>query len=308
MVPSRIDHTLTRGVVSVREAGGAGGTPDGGRPSPEDAEGGRRGFSPGAPALWLEHVSARYPRATYPALEGVSLRIELGRVAALLGANGSGKSTLLRVAAGLLDATAGDVRILGRDVRRFDRRELARTVAIVPQTATVALGFNVREVVAMGRAPHQGGRMRERDEDRTAIERALAQCDLANLVDRRVDELSGGEQRRVALARALAQSPRLLFLDEPAAFLDVRHRLDLHELLAQIASAEQLACVVAMHELDAAAHLANQVLLLRAGRIVAAGSPEEVMTPARLREAFDVEIEVSVHVPSRRKQFFVVSR
>jgi iron complex transport system ATP-binding protein len=265
-------------------------------------EGGRE------PALWLEHVSARYPRAPYLALEDASLHVEEGRVAALLGANGSGKSTLLRVAAGLLEPSSGYVRILARDMREFDRRELARIVAIVPQMSTVALGFRVRQVVAMGRAPHQGRWMREREEDRARIDRALEQCDLARLAHRRVEELSGGEQRRVALARALAQEPRVLLLDEPSAFLDLRHRLDLHDLLAQIASVDRIACIVAMHELDAAARIATQVLMLRAGHVVGAGSPEEVMTPERLRQTFDVEVEVSLHARSRQKQFFIVSR
>jgi iron complex transport system ATP-binding protein len=259
-------------------------------------------------AIRLEHVSARYPSASYPALQQVSLCVAPGQVAALLGANGSGKSTLLRVAAGLLAPISGEVHVLGREARGLDRREFARVVAIVPQTCTVALGFRVREVVAMGRAPHQDRWMRERDDDRVAVEEALARCDLTSLADRRVEELSGGEQRRVALARALAQRPRVLLLDEPAAFLDVRHRLDLHNLLAQVTFAERLACVVAMHELDAAAHLATQVLLLRQGRAVAAGTPDEVMTAELLQQAFDVDIEVSMHRASGQKQFFVVSR
>jgi iron complex transport system ATP-binding protein len=260
------------------------------------------------PALRLEHVSARYPHAPYPALEHVDLRVERGQIAILLGANGSGKSTLLRVAAGLLETSAGNVHILGRDIRAYDRRELARVVAIVPQTSAVALGFRVGEVVGMGRAPHQSGWMRERNQDRALVEGALVRCDLTRLADRRVEELSGGEQRRVALARALAQEPSVLLLDEPGAFMDVRHRLDLHDLLDEIASAEKLACVVAMHELDAAAHLATHVLLLREGRVVAAGSPDEVMTAPRLGQTFDVEVEVSVHAPSGQRQFFVVSR
>jgi iron complex transport system ATP-binding protein len=235
----------------------------------------------------------------------VSLRVKPGEVAVLLGANGSGKSTLLRVAAGIIAPSEGQVRALGRDVRGLDRRLLARLVAFVPQSEAVALGFRVREVVAMGRAPHQGGWMREREDDRVAIDEAIARCDLAAHVARRVEELSAGEQRRVALARALAQRPRVLLLDEPAAFLDVRHRLELHDLLAEIAVRDAVACVVAMHELDAAAHLASHVLLLREGRVVAAGAPDEVMTPGRLRETFDADVDVSVHPPSGRRYFVI---
>ncbi len=256
-------------------------------------------------ALSVEHVSARYPRAPYPALENVSLRVAPGEIAVLLGANGSGKSTLLRVAAGIVAPLRGEVRVAGHDVAGLDRRVLARLVAFVPQSESVALGFRVREVVAMGRAPHQDGWMRERSEDRVAIEEAIARCDLAGLAVRRVEELSAGEQRRVALARALAQRPRVLLLDEPAAFLDVRHRLDLHDLLGEVAAREGVACVVAMHELDAAAHLGSQVLLLRGGRVVAAGTPDEVMTPAPLRQAFEAEVDVSVDAVSGRRTFVI---
>lgn len=259
-------------------------------------------------ALDIEHVSALYPRAPYPALQHVSMKVSSGEVMVLLGANGSGKSTLLRLAAGLLAPSEGRVSVNGRDVRDLDRRRLARLVAYVPQSEAVALGFSVREVVAMGRAPHQGRWMRERAEDRVAIEAALAMCDLTRLGARRTEELSGGEQRRVALARALAQRPRVLLLDEPAAFLDVRHRLDLHDLLAEVVERDRLACVVAMHELDAAAHIASHVLLLREGRVVASGAADEVMTPARLREAFDAEVDVGVHAASGRRRFFVVGK
>jgi iron complex transport system ATP-binding protein len=235
------------------------------------------------------------------------MRVGEGEVAVLLGPNGSGKTSLLRVAAGLLDVTEGEVLIFGQPARELDRRRLARLVAFVPQNETVAFGFRVREVVAMGRAPHQGRWMREREQDRAIVDEALARCDLARLETRRVEELSGGEQRRVAVARALAQQPRVLLLDEPAAFLDVRHRLDLHDLLREVVARDRIACVVAVHELDLAAQLAAHVLLLRDGRIVAAGSPEEVMTPARLRETFDADVDVSVHAPSGRR-YFVIGR
>jgi iron complex transport system ATP-binding protein len=258
-------------------------------------------------ALSVEAVSVRYPRAPHPALQTVCLSVQPGEIAVLLGANGSGKSTLLRVAAGILSPTEGEVRVLGHNVVGLDRRILARLVAFVPQSEAVALGFRVHEVVGMGRAPHQGGWMRERPGDRVAVEEAIERCDLAALATRRVEELSAGEQRRVALARALAQRPRVLLLDEPAAFLDVRHRLDLYDLLADVVARDAVACVVAMHELDAAAHLGSSALLLREGRVIAAGTPDEVMTPVRLREAFDADVDVSIHAPSGRR-YFVIRR
>jgi iron complex transport system ATP-binding protein len=232
--------------------------------------------------------------------------VAAGEVAALLGPNGSGKSTLLRVAAGLLDAREGQVHVLGQSVPAMDRRLLARLVAFVPQSEAIATGFSVREVVAMGRAPHQGGWMRETAQDRAMVDDALERCDLTGLARRGVEQLSGGEQRRVSIARALAQGPRVLLLDEPAAFLDVRHRLDLLDLLAGVVR-DGIACAIAMHELDVAAKLASRVLLLREGRTVAAGAPDQVMTPSTLRGAFDAEIEVSVH-PSTGRRYFVIGR
>ncbi len=178
--------------------------------------------SPEASDLELDRVSVRYPGAPSPALSEVSLRIQGGELAALLGANGAGKSTLLRVAAGLVAPSSGTARIGGKDARRTSRQAVARLVAFVPQSESVPAGFRVRDVVAMGRAPHQGVWMRETAQDREAIADALDRCDLVALRGRAVETLSGGEQRRVAIARALAQRPRVFLLDEPAAFLDVR--------------------------------------------------------------------------------------
>jgi iron complex transport system ATP-binding protein len=149
--------------------------------------------------------------------------------------------------------------------------------------------------------------MRQGSSDRDAVEKALARCDLARLADRRVDALSGGEQRRVALARALAQQPRLLLLDEPAAFFDVRHRLDLEHLIADLAANDGIALLVAMHDLDEAARLASHVLLLRGGRVVASGPPARAMTAASLRETFEAEVEVHHHAATGRP-YFIAAR
>jgi iron complex transport system ATP-binding protein len=251
----------------------------------------------------LESVSVTYPGRTEPALEAVSLSVGAGELVALLGPNGAGKSTLLRVAAGLLPATAGRASVAGADVASQARRDVARAVALVSQNELPAAGFTVRQVVAMGRTPHQDGWMRERPEDRDAVDDAVARCDLASIAARPVDTLSSGEQRRVAFARALAARPRVLLLDEPAAFLDVRHRLEQSELLADVVARHRLACVVSMHDLDTAARVATRVLLLRAGRTVASGPPAEVLTGPLLRAAYDVDVAVGVHAPTGSRYF-----
>jgi iron complex transport system ATP-binding protein len=259
-----------------------------------------------ATGLELEGVSVQYPTAPTPAVADVTLQVRAGEVAALLGANGAGKTTLLRVAAGALRPTTGTVRIGGADIGSRSRRELARTVAFVPQSEATAWGFRVRDVVAMGRAPHQGVWMRESAGDRDAIDEALARCDLTSLAERAVETLSGGEQRRASIARALAQHPRVLLLDEPAAFLDVRHRLGFYALLADAAARDGIACVVAMHDLDAAARFASRAVLMRAGRVVASGTPDEVLTPERLAAALDAEVAVGTDAASGQRYFVPV--
>jgi iron complex transport system ATP-binding protein len=253
--------------------------------------------------LSVERVTVRYEPHRRAALEDASLDVRPGEVTALLGSNGAGKSTLLRVAAGLVRPSRGRASLDGRDLAAWDPRALARQVALVTQGGPPAAGFRVRDVVAMGRAPHQGAWMTERREDAQAVEEAIALCDLAMLAERPVEALSGGEQRRVAIARALAQKPRVLLLDEPAAFLDVRHRLMLHELLARIAARDAIACVVATHDLDAAARFATSAVLMREGRVVAAGPPDGVMLPDRLAAVFDAEIATGTHPPSGRPYF-----
>jgi iron complex transport system ATP-binding protein len=219
---------------------------------------------------------------------------------AVLGANGAGKSTLLRVMAGALAPTAGSVRLFGELLARegevvMDRRDVARSVAVVAQNESISFRFTVREVVAMGRAPHQGAWQREAERDRGIIDATIARCDLTALASRPVDELSGGEQKRVAIARALAQEPRVLLLDEPGAVLDVRHEIDLYELLTEEIARAKLACVVVMHDLNIAAQYASRVALMKGGELIAVGTVDEVMTWARLKDAFATDLYCGVN-------------
>jgi iron complex transport system ATP-binding protein len=255
------------------------------------------------PAATLDCVSARYTPAGPLVVQGVSLVARAGELVALLGPNGAGKSTLLRLLAGLLTPSEGTVRLEGRDVSGLDRRTIAQVVALVSQSERVPDGFSVRDVVAMGRAPHQGRWLRAGPDDVSAVEDAMGRCDLRLLADREVQGLSGGEQRRVAVARALAQKARILVLDEPAAYLDIRHRLELYDLLAEVARRDRVACVVAMHDLDSAAKVATRVLLLRGGRLVASGPPADVMTRDRLAETFETDMDVVIHEPSGARVF-----
>ena len=250
-------------------------------------------------AIEAREVHARYPtrggnvgsrRGGEEPLSGVSLALGAGELVCVLGPNGAGKSTLIRVLAGTLPPARGEVLLFGRSLEGLERREVARSLAVVPQVSEVTWGFAVRDVVTMGRAPHQDGWMRAGAEDRRVVGEALERCDLTRLAERPVAELSGGEQKRVAIARALAQKPRVLLLDEPAAFLDVRHQIALYDLLAETVARERLACLVVMHDLNVAAQYASRVVLAKEGRFVAVGTVEEVMTYRKLQETFDADL------------------
>jgi iron complex transport system ATP-binding protein len=255
--------------------------------------------------LILEAVGARYSGGI-TALSEVSLKVRPGEVCAVLGPNGAGKSTLVRILSGALRPSHGKATLFGDDLATLDRRALARRIAVVPQIVEVALGFTVREVVAMGRAPHQGAWMRPSSEDEEIVLRSLAACDLTRLAERPVMHLSGGEQKRVAIARALSQSARAIVLDEAASHLDIRHAVELHEVVCREVAERNLVCVVVLHDLNAAARYADQVALLKAGRLVASGSVEEVMTYRQLKEVFEAELYVGVNELDGKRYFLPV--
>ena len=255
------------------------------------------------PALELVGVTARYPShpragGAQGAAEAEDVLVDLclavapGEILVVVGPNGAGKSTLLRVLAGTLRPERGQALLFGAPVAARSRREVARDVAFVAQSEEVRFAFSVRDVVLMGRAPHQEGWMRPSDEDRGVVADALRRCDLEHLADRAVDEFSGGERKRVAIARAFAQAARVLLLDEPTAFLDVRHQVALFEQLREAAEAEGKACVVVTHDLQLAAAHGSRVVLIKAGRLLAQGTVDDVLTPPRLAEAFDWPIDV----------------
>ncbi len=227
--------------------------------------------------LELRGLSVRYPGAASDALHGVSLVVRAGEFHAVLGPNGSGKTTLVRAALGLLASRAGAVTLLGVEPGRWSRRELARVVGVVPQREDNLFPQRVRETVLLGRYPHLSLWGAVRTEDRAAVERALERCDVTGLAHRWLWTLSGGEYQRVRLARALAQEPRLLVLDEPTTSLDVRHEMQLFELARELAAGQGLAVLLITHHVNLAARFADRLLLLADGRCAARGAPEDVV-------------------------------
>ncbi len=245
---------------------------------------------PGFPAGTLVEVrDVSYAYGATVALRGVSFTARAGELVGLVGPNGAGKSTLVRLVAGLAAPSSGTVRLASLDPATASRRDVARVAALVPQEPRVAWPFTVREVVMMGRAPRQGLLALASRFDHGAVDGALAACDLVHLSHRRVDALSGGERRRVFFARALAQEPRLLLLDEPTAFLDLAHQVAVLEM-ARVAARGGLCVVAVLHDLNLAAAGCDRLVVLQAGRVVAEGAPAEVLTAERVSAVWGVPV------------------
>ena len=244
--------------------------------------------------LALEGVEARYSGGP-PVLSGVELSVASGEMLALIGPNGAGKSSVLRVASGLLRPRLGRVVLEGTDLSALSPRDRAQTIAVVPQDAPVPTGLLVREMVGLGRTPYLGLLLGPGAQDRRAVDWALSAAGIESFADRFVDELSGGERQRVILARALAQQPRLLLLDEPTANLDLYHQVAMLELVRGLTREHGLAVLAAVHDLQLAALYCDRVALLSQGRIVSQGSPEAVLTAPLLLEAFGQRVVLSSH-------------
>jgi iron complex transport system ATP-binding protein len=224
-----------------------------------------------------------------PVLEGVTLDVRPGEVLALVGPNGAGKSTLLAVLSGELGPDTGTATLDGRPLGDFSPLELARLRAVLTQDNTLSFPFRVREVLEMGRSPW--ARTPQLDDDDRALASAAAQADVQHLLDRRFTELSGGERARVSLARVLAQQTPTVLLDEPTAALDLRHQEDVLHVARALAAAGR-AVVIVLHDLSLAGAVADRVGLLSAGRLVALGTPREVLTASVVSEVYGVEVEV----------------
>ncbi len=235
----------------------------------------------------LRDVSMSYNG--WPALQQATLEFRSPELVAVVGPNGAGKSTLLGIMAGLRPAYLGQCLYRDREVRRWPRRLLAREVAYVPQTVRIEFPFTAEEVVLMGRTPHAGG-LFESPADAEVVERVMRLTDTLAFRGRDFRSLSGGERQLVILASALAQEPRVLLLDEPTAFLDLRHQIAIYRLLASL-SREGLLVIAATHDLNLAASFADRIVALRAGRVRADADPDTVLAPGLIREVFDVEAE-----------------
>ena len=225
-------------------------------------------------------------------LHGVSLSVARAEMIALLGPNGSGKSTLVRALAGVLPASRGDVLLHGKPLASYSRREIARQIAVVPQMSSILFSFTALEYVMMGRTPHLGRLQGESAEDRQVAAAAMRDTDTEQLRDRPVTELSGGELQRLIITRCLAQETPIMLLDEPTAFLDVNHQLQILQLLRKLNAAHGKTILCVSHDLNLTAAFFDRIALLKDGRLVAEGSAEEIITAARIEATYGARVLV----------------
>lgn len=251
-------------------------------------------------------VSVSYPRSARPALDGADCRVAPGELVAVVGPNGSGKTSLTRALLGVVRPTSGEVRLDGVPIGEWDRRSLARAVGVVLQREETPFPIRVAEAVMMGRYARIGALEAPRAEDRAAVQEALARCDAWSLRDRQVDTLSGGEWQRVRMARALAQEPALLVLDEPSAALDLRHEMELFELIGDLVSGG-IGALVVSHHLNVAARFASSIVLLSEGRVAAHGPAVDVLRPEVLATVFEWPVSVAI-APDGRPQVLPLRR
>lgn len=227
-----------------------------------------------------------------PVLQGVDLSISAGEILALIGPNGSGKTTLVRAISGLIKPLSGKMLVAGRDLARLTPAQRARLIAVVPQARSLPPAFTTWETVLLGRTPYLNWLGQVSNKDEIAARLAMEHTQTLELADRRIGELSGGEQQRVLLARALAQASPVLLMDEPTAHLDLQHQLHQLEQVRSLARESGLAVLVVLHDLNLVARYADQVALLVHGKVAARGTPLEVLNDETLSQAYHVSLEV----------------
>ena len=254
------------------------------------------------PAIETQSLSFAYDGRAV--LDDVSLAVASGEMVGILGPNGSGKTTLLRVLSGILRGR-GSVKLNGRDVTAYSRREFSKLFGVVAQESRINFPYTVAEIVLMGRAQHHSAFVLEGKEDLAVARASMELTDALALADRYLHELSGGEKQRVMIARALAQEPQILLLDEPSAFLDLKHQVQVFELLERLNRERGLTIVAALHDLNLAALFFPRLIMLRNGRMFRDGAPSEVMTEQTIAEVYGIQVRIEQDPATRKPQLFI---
>ncbi|GAA0922254.1 ABC transporter ATP-binding protein [Nonomuraea longicatena] len=225
-------------------------------------------------------------------VDGLDLGIETGTVTTIIGPNGCGKSTLLRALGRLLKPSGGEVLLDGKRIAAIPTKEVARVLTVLPQSPTAPEGLTVADLVARGRHPHQTWYRQWSSDDESAVGHALDLTGLADLAERPLDELSGGQRQRAWISMALAQGTDLLLLDEPTTFLDLAHQVEVLELVRHLHRESGRTIVMVLHDLNLAARYTDRLVAMREGRVVAAGTPHEVLTEDLLRTVFGLDSKI----------------
>ena len=267
-------------------------------------------FSVDGPAIEVEGLSFRYytmeGQGRMWTLDHLSFHVDAGEIFGIVGPNGSGKSSLLKILSGLLPIGEGDVLLGGLSLQKRSQADIARLVAVVPQDYVQVFPLTVAETVLMGRLPHRTVRWwsmgigDETANDLACAHQAMVDTDVVSLADRLVSDLSGGERQRVMIARALAQEPKILLLDEPTAFLDINHQIEICSLVTRLRAERQLTVVLVSHDLNVASQYCDRVLMLKEGGLCRIGSPEETIRPEVLRMVYGCDVVVDAHPQTGR--------
>lgn len=228
-------------------------------------------------------------------LQGIDISIEKADFAVILGQNGAGKSSLLHALIGYLPIRRGNIFIRDIALEKWNKKELAKTIALIPQETVMPFDYTVRELVLMGRYPHLDVMQSWSKRDYQIVDNILIKMDLPQLKDRFYTQLSGGEKQRVLLARALAQETEIICLDESLSQLDINHQVDMMQLLHEVNSQQGKTIVLISHQINLAANLASKLIFLKSGRVVGQGTPEQTLTTEMLQKVFDVELCLQVN-------------
>lgn len=240
----------------------------------------------------LEVKDFRYLYDKHIVLDGVDISIVEGEVLGILGPNGCGKTTLLRNLNKNLSPKGGCILLDGTDMEDLQKKEIAKKIAVVPQTNEIHFAFSVRDIVSMGRMPFQKMMEGSSKRDEEIVEEAIRKTGLSHLADRRINTMSGGERQRVIIARAIAQTPRILLMDEPTLHLDISMQFDALNLVHRLSKEMGLTVVIVSHDLPMVTRYCDRIMMLHDHRIHAIGKPEEVLTPENMKTVFNIDAEL----------------
>ena len=255
--------------------------------------------------LKLENITVAYHENIV--LEGINFQLEDSEFLGIIGPNGSGKTTLLRVITGVKHPVSGKVMLDGENITSMSRKKIAQIMAVVPQSSFIPVLLTVEDVVMMGRYPHQKKRFTITDEDIKVVEKAMEKTDIIGIRNRLVSELSGGERQQLIIARALAQEPKILLLDEPTANLDVKHQMKILNLVKSLVREGKITAIMVIHDLNLSIRFCDRVILLYNHKIYSQGEPKNVITQKNLKTVYEVETELKYNEKINSQQVIIIN-